>query len=219
MRDSQIPVAILVRVSTVKQETARQISELSKYATDKNYQVVEVCEETVSGSANENERHGLRRAEELARQGKIKKVLVHEISRVGRKNSVAHRFVETLEECGVSLYWHSQSIETLLPSGKRNPAAGIILAVLAEIARNETETLRERIKSGLALARKRGVLLGRKKGTTLSRGQFLDKHKDVVRQLKAGQSVRNAAKIVGKGVSTVQRVKACLHSLAPDSRS
>src|SRR5438046_10423759 len=105
-------------------------------------------------------------------------MLVHEISRIARRNSVAHRFVETLEECGVSLYWHAQSVETLLPTGKRNPAAGIMLALLAEMARNETETLRDRIKSGLAHARKRGVVLGRLKGTRLERAQFLRKHRD-----------------------------------------
>jgi hypothetical protein len=38
--------------------------------------------------------------------------------------------------------------------------------------------------------------------------EFLRKHKDIVRLLKSGQSVRNAATIAGKGVSTVQRVKA-----------
>jgi len=108
------------------------------------------------------------------------------------------------------LYWHVQGIETLLSNGKRNPAAGIMLALLAEMARNESETLRERIKSGLVLARKRGVLLGRRKGTTLTRDQFLQKHKDILRLLKAGQSVRNVAKIVSKGISTVQRVKAAL---------
>jgi DNA invertase Pin-like site-specific DNA recombinase len=210
MEKPQVPVAILVRVSTAKQETARQISELRQYAEGKGYEVLEVCEETVSGSAANDERHGLRRAEQLALEGKIKKVLVHEVSRIARRNSIAHHFVETLEECGVSLYWHAQSIETLLPNGKRNPAAGIMLALLAEIARNESETLRERIKSGLAHARKRGVVLGRRKGTTLTRDQFLQKHKDILRQLKAGQSVRNVAKIVGRGISTVQRVKAAL---------
>jgi DNA invertase Pin-like site-specific DNA recombinase len=210
MEKPQIPVAILVRVSTAKQETARQISELRQYADGKGYEVIEVCQETISGSAEDHERDGLRRAEQLARDGKIKKVLVHEILRIARRNSVAHRFVETLEECGVSLYWHAQSIETLLPNGKRNPAAGIMLALLAEMARNESETLRERIKSGLALARKRGVLLGRRKGTTLTREQFLHKHKAIVRLIRTGHSVRNTAKIVGKGISTVQRVKAAL---------
>src|SRR3984893_2004748 len=173
MTNKKIPVAVLVRVSTVRQETARQISELKQHAADNNYEVVEVCEETVSGSATDDKRHGLRRAECLAREGKIKKVLVHEISRLARRNSIAHRFVETLEDHGVSLYWCAQSIETLLPSGKRNPAAGIMLALLAEMARNESETLRERIKSGLALARKRGVLLGRRRGTTLRRDEVL----------------------------------------------
>ena len=210
MNNTQVRVAILVRVSTAKQETARQIAELQQYGASKNYQVVEVCQETISGSAADDDRHGLRRAEELARDGKIKKVLVHEISRIARRNSVAHRFVETLEECGVSLYWHAQGIETLLPNGKRNPAAGIMLALLAEMARNESETLRDRIKSGLVIARKNGVTLGRRKGTTTSRGEFLRKHKDIVRHLKASHSIRNTAKIVGKGISTVQRVKAAL---------
>src|SRR5947209_4375857 len=210
MTEGKVSVAVLVRVSTVKQETARQISELQEYAVGKGYEILEVCQETISGTAGDEQRHGLRRAEQLAREGKIKKVLVHEISRLARRNSVAHRFVETLEELGVSLYWHAQSIETLLGTGKRNPAAGIMLALLAEIARNESETLRERIKSGLTLARKRGVVLGRRKGTTLSRDEFLQKHKDIIRQLKARQSLRNTAKIVGKGISTVQRVKIAL---------
>ena len=207
MRKTKVPVAILVRVSTVKQETSRQISELRTYAASKGYEIVEICQETVSGNANGDERHGLRRAEALALEGRVKKVLVHEISRLARRNSVAHHFVETLEECGVSLYWHAQGIETLLPNGKRNPAAGIMLALLAEMARSEVELLRERINSGLREARRKGVKLGRPKGTTLDRKVFLQKHKDVLRQLKAGQSVRNAAKITGKGVSTVQRVK------------
>jgi DNA invertase Pin-like site-specific DNA recombinase len=210
MRKAKVPVVILVRVSTVKQETDRQISELRAYAKGKGYNIVEVCKETISGNANGNERHGLRRAETLAIEGKVKKVLVHEISRLARRNSVAHQFVETLEECGVSLFWHAQGIETLLPNGKRNPAAGIMLALLAEMARSEGEVLRERIKSGLAEARRKGVKLGRPKGTTLARARFVQKHKDICRQLKAGQSVRNAAKITEKGVSTVQRVKLAL---------
>jgi DNA invertase Pin-like site-specific DNA recombinase len=206
----RVPVAILVRVSTVKQETSRQISELRIYAASKGYEIVEICQETVSGNANGDERHGLRRAEALAVEGKVKKVLVHEISRLARRNSVAHHFVETLVECGVSLYWHAHGIETLLPNEKRNPAAGIMLALLAELARREVELLRERINSGLREARHKGVKLGRPKGTTLDRKVFLQRHKDVLRQLKAGQSVRNAAKITGKGISTVQRVKLAL---------
>lgn len=204
------PVAILVRVSTEKQQTARQISELQAYAESKGYEVLEVCRETISGRADEAERHGLNRVEDLARAGKIKKVLVHEISRLARKNSVTHRFVESLEDHGVSLYWHAQGIETLLPSGKRNPASGIMLALLAEMARSEVEVLRDRINSGLAEARRKGVKLGRPHGSSQNRETFLQNHKDVLRQLNAGQSIRNTAKITGKGISTVQRIKTAL---------
>jgi len=204
MKATKVPVAILVRVSSQAQETSRQIQELKSYADSKGYDVVEVLKETISGKADENLRTGLHRAEELARTGKIKKVLVHEVSRIARKNSIAHKFVENLESYQCSLYWAAQNIETLLPNGKRNPAAGIMLAVMAEIARNEIEVLSMRVRSGLALALKNGVKLGRPLGSTQDK---LKKHQDIVRNLKNGQSVRNTAKITGKGFATVQRVK------------
>jgi len=205
-----VPVAILVRVSTNRQETSRQIHDLQAVADAKGWNVVEVCQETVSGSANIDDRPALKRVLELAETGKIKKVLVHEVSRVARRPSVAMTFVEMLEAHCVSLYWHAQSIETLLPNCKRNPAAAIMLALLSEMARAEKDTLRERIMSGLAEARRKGSKLGRPEGTTLEAGELLSKHKDIVRLLKDGHSVRNAAKIAGKGSSTVQRVKAAL---------
>lgn len=210
MNAKRIPVCILLRVSTNRQESDRQLFELSEYAEKKGYEVIEVCQETISGRAAESERSGLNRAEELATEGRIQKVLVHEVSRLARRNSIVHRFVETLEELNVSLYWHAQSIETLLPNGKRNPSASIMLALLAEMARNEVETLSIRIKSGLEQARRKGKTLGRPQGTTLENAELLSKHRDIVRNLKAGQSVRNTAKITGKGASTVQRVKAVL---------
>jgi DNA invertase Pin-like site-specific DNA recombinase len=212
-------VAILVRVSSEKQLTDRQITELQAYADQKGYEVVEVLKETVSGRADEAERHGLVRAEELAATGKIKKVLVHEISRLSRKNSITHRFIESLESYGVSLYWHSQGIETLLANGKRNPASAIMVALLSEIARAEVETLRERIMSGLAEARKKHVKLGRPVGSSIPVEMFLKKHSDIVRRLKDDHSVRATAKITGKGVSTVQRVKAALQQRQPLSKT
>jgi DNA invertase Pin-like site-specific DNA recombinase len=210
MKTTCLPVAILVRVSTLKQETDRQVSELMAYATAKGYEVIEVCREQVSGMADESDRHGLHRAEELARMGAVKKILVHEVSRLARRNSVAHAFVETLEELGVSLYWHQQGIETMLPNGKRNPAAAIMFALLAEMARAERETLSERIKSGLEEAKRKGRTLGRPSGSTIAKDVFLANHADIRRRLREGHSVRNTAKITGKGISTVQRVKAAL---------
>ena len=205
---TRIPVAIIVRVSTSRQETARQEHELRGAAKAQKWRVVEVITERISGRAPAHERSGLRRAMELAEAGEIKKVLVHEVSRLGRRPSVIHGFLEGIEGLGVSLYWHSQGIETLMPTGKRNPAAAIMLAVLAELGRAEVEQLSARTKSGLAAARRRGVVLGRPKGSGEGRDVRLKKHRDILRLLKAGQSLRNTAKLTGKGLATVCRVKA-----------
>jgi len=210
MKKAKTPVAILVRVSTSKQETERQIQELQDHAKSQDYEVVEILRETISGKADQSEREGLIRCEELARSGKIKKVLVHEVSRIARRNSIAHKFVETMEDLGVSVYWKAQNLETLLPNGKRSHAAGIMLAIMAEAARNEIEVLSMRVRSGLAQAKRNGVKLGRPVGSSISIEMFLKKHSDIVRLLKDDQSVRNTGKITGKGFSTVQRVKAAM---------
>ena len=206
-----MPVAIVCRVSSSTQQTCRQIQELQEYAQAQGYEVVEVLQETISGKADQTEREGLIRCEELARTAKIKKVLVHEVSRIARRNSIAHKFVETMEDFGVSVYWKAQNLETLLPNGKRNPAAGIMLALMAEMARNEIEVLSMRVRSGLAQAKRNGVKLGRPVGSNIPLEMFLKKHSDIVRLLKSGHSVRNTAKITAKGFSTVQRVRYALN--------
>ena len=203
-----LPVAILVRVSTDRQATARQTADLRAVATAKGWEVVEVIEETITGSASAKDRTGLARIEALVEAGRIKKVLVHEVSRLSRRPAVVHALVEQLEAAGISLYWHAQGIETLMASGKRNPAAAIMLALLAEMARAETDTLRERINSGLAEARRKGVVLGRPVGSGKDKATLLRDHKDILKLLRAGHTIRNVAKLAGKGVSTVQRVKA-----------
>jgi DNA invertase Pin-like site-specific DNA recombinase len=81
------------------------------------------------------------------------------------------------------------------------------------MARSEVEVLRERIQSGLEEAKRKGVRLGRPVGSKVPTDAVLKKHQDIVRNLKNGQSVRNTQKITGKGMSTVQRVKALMVSL------
>ena len=50
--------------------------------------------------------------------------------------------------------------------------------------------------------------VGRPKSSGITTRAFLGKHRDVSKLLREGQSIRNVAKITGKGISTVQRVKA-----------
>lgn len=208
----RIPVAILVRVSTSKQEVVRQISELEAVAEANGWEVVETLQETISGNANLEDRPALRRIVQLGDTGKIKKLLVHEVSRLSRRPSVALTFVEILEGLKVSVYWLAQNVETLLPSGKRNPSAAIMLALLAEMAKAERETLRERILSGLEEAKRKGIKLGRPAGSSMDRTAYLQKHHRVVRLLQKGMSIRNSASVAEVDKATVCRVKRILEA-------
>jgi hypothetical protein len=49
---------------------------------------------------------------------------------------------------------------------------------------------------------------GRPEGSRQSNKEFLANHKDVLKHLRAGHSIRNTARITDKSVSKVQRVKA-----------
>lgn len=148
----------------------------------------------------------------LATKGEIWKVLVHEVSGVARRNSTSHRFVEDLEALGVSLYWHAQRIETLC-----HPAAGIRRprsCFRCWPRWRGTNARRWSSGSCRVWAKPAGKVTawGGPPGSVVEREEFLGKHRDIVRQLKAGHSIRNTAKITGKGVSTVQRVKAGLEA-------
>lgn len=183
------PVAILVRVSTRKQETDRQVHELNQVAATNGWTVVEVIEETISGTATT--RHGLDRVLDLARQSQIRKVLVHEVSRVSRKNSTSHVFLDTLCDLGVSLYWHAHRIETLLPDGRRNPAASIMFTLLAEKPLESASSLADDIIGCIEQLRAEN---GRQAATIAeARRQF-----DILSKLGNGDRVGNG---VGNGIA------------------
>jgi DNA invertase Pin-like site-specific DNA recombinase len=71
----------------------------------------------------------------------------------------------------------------------------------------ETERLSERILSGLANARRKGIRLGRPPGSTKDRQQLIDAYPGVVKDLKAGLSIRQTAAFRELSKDTIQRIK------------
>lgn len=82
--DNKIPVAIFGRVSTLGQEFDRQVSDLTKVADKLGYEVVEVITEKISGAKSNEERKGVQQLIKSAKAGNFQKVLVSEVSRLGR---------------------------------------------------------------------------------------------------------------------------------------
>jgi DNA invertase Pin-like site-specific DNA recombinase len=206
----KIPIAIFVRVSKNSQDYNRQIKELTQLAKKFNYHVVAIICEKISGSKKNDQREGIKDLLTLAHQGKIKKVLTSEVSRIGRNVSETLKILDELTELKISVYAKNLSLETLTPEGKRSIPAGIIFTLMAELARGEKEQMIERIKSGLEYAKSKGVKLGRKTGTTMSEEQMRKKYSRVIQDLKKGLSIRKAARANNISVFTVQRVKALI---------
>lgn len=87
-----------------------------------------------------------------------------------------------------------------------------MLTIGASFASMELKQTMVRMNSGRKKYLREGGKLGRNKGTVESSQQFLAKHKDVVKHLKAGQSVRNTMTLTAKSSGTVQKVKRLLVS-------
>jgi DNA invertase Pin-like site-specific DNA recombinase len=206
------PAAIFVRVSKQSQDYERQIADLNATAARQGYTVVATIAEKVSGNTTNDERKGIAELLALAAGGTIRKVLVTEVSRLGRRTSDVLKVIEELTERGVSVYAQNYNLETLTPDGKRNPVASLLFTLLAEFSRLERETLIERIKSGLDQARRKGKTLGRPQGTTKDDAQVLNDYAHVVRRLRQGLSLRQTAKLADVSVNTVRKVKAVIES-------
>ncbi|RNI23382.1 recombinase family protein, partial [Rufibacter latericius] len=179
-------VALLARVSTRTQSTDRQISELTEYATSQGWETVQTFEEVISGTKQNEDRPILQEVLKLAEEKKINKLVVHEVSRLGRKTLQVLKTLEVLHAHKVSVVIRNHGIETLTPEGKVNPVANLILTILADLADMERGLLVERIHSGLEEAKRKGKKLGRKEGTTKD---LLKQHPKVIKYLKAGHSI------------------------------
>jgi len=100
---SKIRAAIFVRVSTKHQDTARQVDDLKQLCQKQGWEPVSIITEKVSGKAKNSQRPGLQKLIDLADARQIDKVVVSEVSRLGRNTR------EVLGKSGnFNSYWKSQ---------------------------------------------------------------------------------------------------------------
>ena len=205
-------VVLYCRVSTQVQDYERQVSDLTQFAKKHQWEIAETFTEKISGAKQNNERKELASLLSYARVHYINRVLVTELSRLGRDTLQVLAAIDMLNKAKVSLYIMNYNIETLTPDGKVNPMSQFMITLLAEVARMERRTIKERMASGYNNFRANGGKVGRKTGYRKSDEDFRTQYKDVFRLLGKGVSLRDISKATGVSVNTVKRCKNLLKS-------
>ena len=200
---------IYARVSSVgdRQNTDRQISDLMDYVDYQKLELSKVFEEHISGAKKNSERPVLQQAIEYCKSNGVAILLVSELSRLGRNAFEVLATVKDLIDSGINLYMQKEQLTLLDADGKPTMFAPIMIATLSTCAQLERENIKFRLNSGRKLYIERGGKLGRKVGSIKTTEQKREEYRDIISYLKRGYSVRNVAKLSGKGISTVQRIK------------
>jgi len=203
-------VAILTRVSKESQSYERQISDLRTYSNTKGYTIIGEFNEKISGATKNENRTALTDLMKLIESNKINKVLVWELSRLGRSTLEVLKSLDIFHSKGISLYVLNYNIETLNEDGTVNPMAQMMVTMLAEFARTERAAIQQRLSSGYKKHINDGGKVGRVKGVTMDTTELLDKHKDVVKYLNKDRSIREISTLTNKSTRTIQKVKRLL---------
>jgi DNA invertase Pin-like site-specific DNA recombinase len=203
-------VVIFARVSTGIQEYDRQVNELKALANSNGWSVEAVFAEKVSGAKSNTERAELLNMIDYVESYNIDKVLVTELSRLGRDTLQVLEVIEMLSEKGISLYIQNYNIETLTREGKVNAMSQLLITILAEVARMERKTIRERVESGYKNFRAAGGKVGRKIGYQKSETMMKEQYTEEIKLLKKGYSLRNISKITGTSVNTIRKCKSLI---------
>lgn len=193
-----------------RQNTDRQVKDLTDYASYKGYDLVKVFEEHISGAKKNSDRPALQQAIDHCKASAKDNstiLLCSELSRVGRSAFEVLETIKTLVDSGINLYLQKEQLTLLDDNGKPSLFAPIMLATLATCAQLERDNIQFRLNSGRRVYVENGGRLGRPKGSVKTADQRIEENQDIIGYLKKGYTIRDTARLCGKSVSSVQRVK------------
>ena len=145
--------AIYIRVSTVDQNTERQETELKEYVESRGWSYKLYKDRGHTGA--KADRPALNNLVHDIRCRRIDVVVVWALDRLARSLKQLLAISEECRSLGVDLIALKQNVDTTLPAGS------LTFQVLGAVAEFERELLRERVRSGMAQARRSGKHVGR----------------------------------------------------------
>ncbi len=151
-------VAIYVRISTQMQHSDRQVEELTSFAENENFEVVEVYKDVLSGFKNEEERPSLAALLEDSKTDKFDIILFSEFSRLSRRVGDLTNLIAVFQDNNKEIYFQKQNIWV---RAKNDIGTSILIQVLGVVASYEIELFAERSVSGkISAIKNRGITEG-----------------------------------------------------------
>jgi DNA invertase Pin-like site-specific DNA recombinase len=171
-----------VRISTANQKTERQLVNENEF----DFVYIDV----ISGSVPFGERP---EALKLLNNDAVTSVTIGEVTRLGRNLGDILNTLETFTNKGVNLNIENLGLQTILPNGKPNPTASLMINLLASIGQYERDLINERTQQGREVAKFKGdVYKGRKRGAVAKGSKYYAKH---------FTEIISVQKLLNKGVS------------------
>jgi len=192
-------VGLYARVSTRDrdQNPAVQLDMLREYVVARGWVATEYVDLAPAGDLAR--RTAWARLLTDARQHRLDRVIVLRLDRAFRSTIHALRTLEAFEAAGVGFTCLVQDIDTTTSAGK------LTFTILAAVAELERRLIADRVREGMAHARRQGKQLGRPR--VQDRPGFAERWARVAPELAAGRiSQRQAARRLRVGQGTVARL-------------
>jgi DNA invertase Pin-like site-specific DNA recombinase len=187
-------IAIYGRVSTTEQTSDNQINFLQEIVNRNGWELVQTyVDEGISGTKGRDKRPEFDRlCKDMVRR-KFNRILIWDISRLGRSLQHLVEFLNDVQSVNCHLYIHQSGLDTSTPSGR------MMFQMVGVFSEFERSMISERVKLGLKRVKSKGTKLGRPK--SLDR-EALER---VIMLRSQGLSLSDIAKDIGVSKMTIQR--------------
>ena len=187
-------VAIYGRVSTTEQTSDNQINFLQEIVNRNGWELVQIyVDEGISGTKGRDKRPEFDRlCKDMVRR-KFNRILVWDISRLGRSLQHLVEFLNEVQSVNCHLYIHQSGLDTSTPSGR------MMFQMVGVFSEFERSMISERVKLGLKRVKSKGTKLGRPNSLNQSKIQTIYRLKN------EGKSFSEISNEVGVSKMTIHR--------------
>lgn len=180
----------------------QEVERLNGYAESKGYRIADVFNIT----DDSNQVHLLELMKYIV-DNDIDKLIVPTCSTLSMKPAELVRFINGLNDAGISVVIVNNNEESLLPNGRINPTFRFMLDILYELDSVKKRATRKRFERSYIRYRENGGLVGRKTGYRKSRIQYKREYWRELNLLRDGLSLKKCHRETSTSVNTLRKLK------------